>query len=298
MRKKIRIFSLLVGLSTGVFAQIGGEYDPYLINPSLGGSKEMVTIGTLYQTEMSAYDYHPKSFLLWGTSPFSNQRVAGGFKVSSVEAGVLRNVSAEATFIYYVDVADSRLSFGLSAGINQLQLMRNRVEVRDLSDPILQGAETGNWFNANLGVAISKSNIYYVGLATYNLLPKQTNWMVSDFENKTEILYALAGMYTFDFDVVKLECSTLLSTSRPDDFSWLHYGVSTKLLFGKDFWIGTGYESQSIIKGSFGINIQNLSFGYTGNYCFAKTYNYAFNKHEIVLILKLPYSKTSKTTGA
>lgn len=299
MKNKTRICSLLLVLSTGVFAQTGGSYDPYLLNPSLGGYLEMVKIGTLYQTEMSAYDYHPQSFILWGSSPFNNQRVAGGFKIASQEGGVLKNLSAEATFIYHIPIGSSKLSFGLSGGFNQLQLMRNNVQVFDPSDPILQGSESGNWFNANFGLAFSKVNTYYFGLAAYNLLPEQTNWMVSSFENKAKINYILSGMYTFallEGDIL-WEITGNAHTNELTDISWLHYNMDTRLIFWKDFWIGSGYGDNLTIKGNAGINVQNLSFAYCGYYSFGDIgkYNYSFTRHEIVLILKFNYSKTSKT---
>ena len=101
--KKIRFFLLLVVLiSMKGFAQQGGEYDPYLSNPSLGGYNEMAKVGLLYQRENTAFNYSPKSFILWGSSLFNNQRVAAGFKVASQEGGVLKNTSAEAHFIYFV----------------------------------------------------------------------------------------------------------------------------------------------------------------------------------------------------
>lgn len=302
MKNKFRICSLLVVLSTGVFAQTGSGYDPYLANPSLGGYNEMVKIGTLYQTEMGAYDYHPQSFFLWGTSPFNNKRVAGGFKIASQEAGILHNLSAEATFIYHVPIGGSKLSFGLSGGFNQLQLMRDRVEVYDPSDPILQGSESGNWFNSNFGIAFSQVNRYYVGLAAYNLLPKQTNWMVSEFENKTNITYVANGMYTFSLleNVLLLESSAYVMSSNIQDLKGIMYGASGKFILNKDLLFTVGYASSFVIKGGFGVNVQNLSFGYCGSYSFGTTgqYNYPFTKHEIVLMLKLPYSKTSKGSGS
>jgi type IX secretion system PorP/SprF family membrane protein len=298
MKTKIRICSLLVLVSTGVFAQQFSNHDPYLSNPSLGGYEEMVKIGGLYQTTMTVYDYHPTSFILWGSSPFNNQRVAGGFKIASQEGGVIQNLSAEATFIYHVPVGGSKLSFGLSGGFNQLQLMRDRVHVHNIDDPILQGSEAGNWFNANFGLAFSKVNNYYFGLAAYNLLPKQTNWMVSSFENRAKITYILSGMYSFallDGDII-WEFSGNAYTNNPTDINWIHYNVDTKLLFWKDFWVGTGYSDNITIKGQAGFNVQNLSFGYIGFYSFgnAGNYGYSFPKHEIILMLKLPYSKPSK----
>jgi type IX secretion system PorP/SprF family membrane protein len=295
MKIKIRICSLLVLLSTGVFGQTEGVYDPYLVNPSLGGYNSFVKLGSIYQTEMSAYDYSPKSFLIWGTSPFNNQRVAGGFKIASQEGGVLNNISAEATFIYHVPVGSSKLSFGLSGSFNQLKLMKDRVEAFDINDPILQGAESGNWFNSNFGISFSQVGKYYIGLAAYNLLPSQTDWMVSSFENKADIMYVANGMYRFTLmeNVLFLESSAFVNTY---DFKKINYGAFTKFIINKNLEFGFGYKESSIIKSGFGINIQNLSFGYYGSYSFgtAGQYNYPFTKHSIVLMVKLPYSKSSK----
>lgn len=300
--KKIKVFSLLIVLSTGVLAQNWGEYDPYLSNPSLGAHNEMLKIGSLYQTEMTAYDYNPKSWLFWATSPFNNQRVAWGLKLSSIEGGVLKNTSAEANFIYNIPLSKTRLSFSLGGSVNQLQLIRERVEVYDLNDPIIQGAESGNWFNANFGISFSKVNTYYFGLAAYNLLPSQTNWMVSSFENKSKITYNLSGMYTFDFleGNLQWELTGLASTNHPENFYLLKYCISTRIMFfKKSFWIGTGYLNETTIKGNFGVNVQNVSFAYTGYYSLgtASNYGYSFTKHEVVVILKLPYSKASKNSG-
>jgi len=295
MKQKIRLLLIILLTSTLAYSQNSNEYDPYLANPSLGGFEEIVKIGSLYQTAMTAYDYNPKSIILWGTSPFNNQRVAGGFKIASQEGGVLRNISAEATFIYRVPVLDgSMLSFALSGSMNQLELLKNRAEVLDPNDPILQGSQSGNWFNSNFGFALSKVNTYYFGLAAYNLLPKKTDWMVSNFENKSDITYVSSGMYRFNMNNVELEIVGNLSTNQIKDLDWFRYNLVTKAIFLKSFWIGAGYSNGKTIRGLVGLNFQNLSFGYTGHYSFNDLENYAMPEHEIIISLKIPYSKQSK----
>ncbi len=173
-------------------------------------------------------------------------------------------------------------------------MIRNRVEVHDPFDPILQGAESGNWFNANFGLALNQVDRYYIGIAAYNLLPSQTDWMVSSFENKTDITYAMNGMYRFTLveKVLFLEGNAYVITQ---DFKKIQYGGNGKFIINKDVLFSVGYDaSANTMKGGFGINVQNLSFGYCGSYSFGDVYGYSFTKHEIVLMLNILYSGKSK----
>ncbi len=297
--KKIRLFFLLICISLGSFAQNWGEYDPYIINSSLGGNKDMFVSGLSYNESNTAFENHPKKLMAWGNGLFTRQ-VAGGFRIKVEQVGVIQHIAADFSFIYKIPIRDFYISASLDGGFRQYSLNVNERKILDY-EPDHSESLSGSSFNANVGFSISKVNKFYVGLFVSNLVPNQTNWLTKTFENQIDINYNLATMYTFHFNnIIHWEWTGYISTSMPDNSNAFEYGISNRVIFKKDFWLSTGYQNESTFRAGIGMNIHTISVAYATYYSFGDVakYGYSFTQHEIVLLLRIPYSKSSKSTGS
>lgn len=271
----------------------------YAFNPAGGGMNDIGEISSCYYNTYGSANNNPLGFLLMGTAPFPGDNYAAGFRFTSESGGVLNSTMAEATFIYHRPIfQNSKLSFGLSAVFNQLGLLRDRINAQHPNDPILNGAKTGFWGDANFGVSLYETNKYYAGIGVYNLLGGRTNLLVTDFNNRSARLYTLSGMYTFN--VLKgdgrLEMTGLAMSYFSKGSSDINYDISARIIMKKSFWIGSGYAPNTA-KFLFGVYFQNFAIGYSGGIGLGDISKHTFSlpKHEIFLKIEFNNSKASRS---
>lgn len=308
MKKIYLILGLSFSLSTlnGYSQRIwGNPVGEYAYNPAGAAMNDLGEITSAYYTDYMSATNSPKGILLMGSSPFANDNMGAGFRVVSESGGVLENIMAEATYVYKVQVGrSSKLSFGLSGVYNQIGINTSLVNAQNTNDPILtQGAQSGSWFDTNFGINFYQANKFYIGVATYNLLSNRTNWLLTNFSNRESRLASLTGMYTLDLfsGQGKVETTGVAQAYLPQDkysFSSVSYDVTSRLIFKKAFWIGSGYAN-NMVKILCGVYVQNLAIGYAGGIGLGDiaTSTYALPKHELFLKLDLDTSKSSRSNA-
>ncbi|MBE6311567.1 MAG: type IX secretion system membrane protein PorP/SprF [Bacteroidales bacterium] len=282
----------------------GNPMGQYVYNPAGASTNDIGEISVNYYRNYMSATNSPKVISLMGASPFANNTMGAGFRFCADNAGVLKNLTAEATFVYKVQIArSSRLSFGLSATYNQMALDKGLMNPQHPDDPILTAAsDAGSWFDMNFGVSIYQTNKYYVGLAMYNLLSQRTNWLMEEnlFVNRSARLASLCGMYTFDIHQgdFKIELSGVAQTYIPQEkysFSAVSYDLSARFILKKMFWLGSGY-SNDMAKLLAGFYIQRFTIGYAGGFSTGdlKNLTNTMPRHEIFLRVEFETSKASR----
>lgn len=304
--KKIYILislSLLLVSSQSFGQRIwGNPVGQYAYNPAGAAMNDLGELVSCYYSTYESAINHPQGFLLMGSSSFPSDKVGAGFRFTSETGGVIKNLMGEATFVYKTPISrDTKLAFGLSAVFNQIGLDYDKVSPQHANDPILtEGAESGSYIDANFGVSIYEQNLFYVGLACYNLAGQQTSWLLDNFTNRSSRLLSASGMYSLNLfsGDGKLETTAVGMTYMPQDKFTLSYDFTSRLIIKKAFWIGAGY-SNNLVKVLAGLYIQNLSVGYTGGIGVGdiSNYTYALPKHELFLRMELNTSKSSRTNA-
>ncbi len=304
--KRIYIISailLLLSSTNGYSQRIwGNPIGQYAYNPAGAAMSDLSEIVAAYYHTYASANNSPRGYMLMGSATFPNQNMGAGFKFNSEPAGVLTNLSAEATYVYKVAVSmNSKLSFGLSGTFNQMGIDDQIVNPQHAQDPILLlGAESGYWFDMNFGISLNEANQYYLGVACNNLLGQQTDWLLSDyysFENRAARLISISGMYSFNLmhGDAKLETTGTTMFYVPEDEYSVVYDFNARFIFKKAFWAGMGYTN-NMAKILLGLYIQNINIGYAGGIGLGEiaAETYSLPKHEIFLRLELDTSKSSR----
>jgi type IX secretion system PorP/SprF family membrane protein len=276
----------------------GSSLGQYAFNPAGGGMNDVGEISTCYYNSFASCNNNPTGILLMGTAPFPSDNIAAGFRLTTESGGVLNSTMAEATFIYKRPILNNaKLAFGLSAVYNQLSILHNRLNPQHPNDPVINGAHSGFWGDANFGASLYQTNKYYAGIGVYNLLAGKTNLLVSDFTNRSARLFSLSGMYVFN--VMKgdgrLEV-TGVAMSYLKGNAYVNYDVTSRIIMKKSFWAGAGYAPNTA-KILFGVYFQNFSVGYSGGIGLGdiSKQTYSFPKHELYLKIEFNNSKTSRS---
>lgn len=305
MRKTlyISVISLLFIFSINANSQRiwSNPLSMYAYNPSAGAMNDLGELVACYYNSYASAHNSPHGILLMGSSSFPSDRLGAGFKFTSEPGGVLENMSAEATFVYKAPISrNAKLAFGLSAVYHQMGINSDLANPQHPEDPILlMSGESGSWVDANFGMSVYEANKYYLGVAMYDLIGQQTGWMLPDsiFSNRAKRLMSTTGSFTINMfrGDAKLETNAIGMFYMPQDKFSMSYDVSSRLIFGKSFWIGSGYAN-GMVKLIAGLYIQNLSIGYTGALATGEIsdYTYSMPKHELFLRMELNTSSASR----
>lgn len=308
MKCKLSIISallILLQVSVNTSAQHrmwGNPIGPYAYNPAGANVNDMGEIlATYYMTYVDAKNAPQGALLLGSTSlPFDN--MGAGFRFDYETGGVLKNIMAEATYVYKINIGrQNKLAFGLSGTYNQIAVQSSKINAKDENDPFLvNGTQSDFWFDFNLGVSFYQPNHYYIGVAAYNIAGGQSfaDWKVSGFEGRTSRLFTASGMYMLGLmnGDLKFEFTANGMFYIPQDSFTPVYDVNVRGIYKKIFWLGTGY-TENMVKVLAGVYVQNFSVGYAGGIGVGgdiTSYTYSFPRHEVFLRLELNTSKGSK----
>jgi type IX secretion system PorP/SprF family membrane protein len=305
MKKKFLLAGVLIlFLFNHVHSQRiwGSPAGQYAFNPAGAAMNDLGEISSCYHNNYGSAYNNPVGFLLMGSAPLPVDNSGIGFRLTSESGGILKSTMAEGTYIYRIPAGkNSKLSFGLSGVLNQLGIIRERINAQYPNDPVLQGAQSGFWFDANFGVSLYSINKYNIGIAAYNLLGGSTDWLISGFSNRTSRLLTLNGMYSFNVlsGDGKLEISGVGMSYLTDGTKNIIYDISSRVVLKKSFWAGCGYVPGAV-KLLLGVYYQNFAIGYSGGIDLGEItkYTYSLPRHELFLKIEFNNSKTSRPQSA
>lgn len=292
----LSLFLINTGKSQRIWNSPSGQY---AFNPAGAAMSDLADISTCYYNNYGSANNNPEGFLLMGSAPLPVDNTGAGFRFISESGGILKSTSAKATFIYRIPVgSSSKLSFGLSGVLNQVGIIRDRVNAQYPDDPVLQSAQSGFWGDADFGISLYSANKYYFGVAVNNLLKGSTNWLISDFSTRSDRLLNLSGMYSIYVlsGEGKLEISGVAQSYLTNGTENINYDISSRIIIKKCFWIGSGYEP-GMVKLLFGVYYQNFAIGYSGGIDLGEIskYTYALPLHELFLRIEFNNSRPSRT---
>lgn len=140
----------------------------YLANPAMAGIEQGLNLNLGYQQQWANTPGSPSLQSFTGDYGL-DKNVGLGLNVSNDQAGLIRQTKVMGTYAYHLPLtAQSRLSFGLSVGINDTYL-DNNIVVGDASDLSLgRFNEHGLYVDGDFGIAYT-SNGFNVQGAIPNL---------------------------------------------------------------------------------------------------------------------------------
>ncbi len=271
----------------------------YAYNPAGANVNDMGEILATYYTTYASANNSPRGMMLMGSTSFPWDNIGAGFRFTAEPSGVLKNLMGELTFVYKVNTGrNTKLAFGLSGVYSQMSLDNDLMRPQHADDPFLvQGAESGYWFDANFGINFQRANVFYIGAACYNMIGQQTSWLLPNYTARSSRLLSLSGMYSLNMlkGDLKAELSGVALCFVPCETFAPAYDLTLRAIIKKVAWVGGGITNR-MAKVLAGVYIQNFSVGYAG--CIGlgdlSAYTYSFPKHELFLRMEFDTSKSSK----
>lgn len=268
LKKKLLLPLVLffVILVVDVNAQQDAQYTQYMfntisVNPAYAGSRGQFSAAALYRSQWVGLDGAPESFTLNLHSPIRNSKLGYGVSLvkDDIGDGVVSETYLDAVISYTVDVSlDGKLSFGLKAGGNILNLDFNGLRNFDVEPVNVDNIE--NRFSPNVGLGIYyHTNKFYAGLSAPNLLKtehfdnSQSSASSVQFLSQERINFYLITGYVFDLSG-NLKFKPALLTKAVGGAP-LQVDLSASFLFNDKFSLGAAYRWDAAISALAGFQI-------------------------------------------
>lgn len=258
--------AIFLALISTVNAQQDAQYTQYMfntmsVNPAYAGSRGQFSAAALYRSQWVGLDGAPETFTLNLHSPIRNSRLGYGVSViqDNIGDGVVSETYFDAIVSYTIDVSlEGKLSFGLKAGGNLLNLDFNGLRNFDLEPVSIDNIE--NRFSPNIGLGLYyHTNKFYAGLSAPNILETEhfdnarTDANSAQFLSKERINFYFITGYIFDLNG-NLKFKPALLTKVVGGAP-LQLDMSASFLFNDKFSFGAAYRWDAALSGLVGFQI-------------------------------------------
>lgn len=303
MIKHLKKTLFLLGLCSALFvqdlqAQQDSQYSQYMyntvtINPGYAGSRGMLSMFGMYRNQWVGLDGAPETLNFSLNSPIGLRRVGVGLNFISDRIGPSSEDILTADFSYSIPVFNpqTKLSFGLKAGINMFNLDVNKLNAENPNDVTLTNR---NLTSPVVGIGFYlHSKKWYFGLSTPNMLETEhyDEIAVSTATEKLH-LYAMGG-YVFDLNSdLKLKPAFLVKAVSGAP---LAVDISANLQLYERLSLGASYRWDAAVGALAGFNVSdNIMIGYAYDYETTELQKYNSGSHEIFLRFELGTRVRSK----
>jgi type IX secretion system PorP/SprF family membrane protein len=169
----------LGGLALNASAQQDPMYTHYMyntlsINPAYAGSRDALSITALHRSQWVGFDGSPTTQTITMHAPIANKHIGLGLTAVNDKIGPVNNTSVAGQFAYMMHLnSKSKLSLGVSGGVNILQADLNSLGLDQQNDPAFQN-NLSNRVTPNFGFgAYYSRERFYAGVSTPNLIQNQ-----------------------------------------------------------------------------------------------------------------------------
>lgn len=227
-------------------------YNTMSINPAYAGSRDVLSAAVLHRSQWLGFDGGPASQTLSAHSPIRDGQMGLGLNVVNDKIGVTQETDINAVYSYAIEVSRyTKLSFGLNAGVNLINVDFNELNTFDPTDPEFNN-NIENKISPQVGLgALLYNDQYFVGLSVPALLRNDrfSDNSVADATVRDRLHYYLTAGLVFDLTPdLKFKPSVMM---RHVSGAPLLAELSTNFLINDKFTAGAAYRLNSAFSGLF-----------------------------------------------
>lgn len=282
--------TLLVFAAVQLSAQQDPLFSQYMfnklaVNPAYAGSRDVLTLDALYRYQWVNIDGGPQTFSASLHTPTRNEHIGLGVNVYHDAIGPTVNQGAMASFSYRILFPQSKLSFGISAGVKYSDVLWSRITTLQGEDPLLQAPLKNKAVpDASFGIYYY-SKKYYVGFSSKQLFQNQMGVVTVKGEQQfTKLLrhfYGMAGAAFPVSDELVFRPSVLVKfvQNAPPQMD-----LNASFMIANTFWVGASYRTEKAMSFMTEFNLsESLRLGYSYDYWFNELQTCNKGSHEIRL---------------
>ena len=296
-----RTFYILLIVMSGISAQ--AQQDPqftqYMFNnlyitPAYAGVDGVTQLTAIHRSQWLGYQSSfgdggaPTTQMISFTSPIYKLKSGFGTYISNDQLGPQNNLEAQAMFAYHLGIKDSKLSFGLKAGIYSVSINGTHYRwIQDNDKLIVTGKESQ--VRPDLGFGIFyRSEKYYAGFGVNHLIKSEFDFGVNEARNALEnhMNFTAGYYYEVNFDL-KLNPTILVKT----DFKEYSFDLGVIATLKDKMWAGLSFrqsEAANVLLGYSFMKDKSLRFGYAIDVVVKDQEAKENFSHELLLSYQLP----------
>jgi type IX secretion system PorP/SprF family membrane protein len=293
--KKYSLIVILVFMSIFVHAQQDPHFTQYFdnalfVNPAYAGSKGVMNITGLHREQWVGFDGRPRSTTLSLHSPLTYESVGLGLTLVNDQIGPIQQTMFYGDFSYSIRFRqkDHKLSFGLKAGFNIINVTTNELVTTEASDPKLLN-NVRNHINPNFGLGIYyHTPKFFVGLSSPKILENSYDGMSKTNVERRHYFGIIGG-------VIKLSSTwKLRPTAQVKVTKGAPIGIdlSAAGIYREKFWMGTMYR----LNAAFGAFVQyqitpQFKLGLASDFGTQEIRNYNYGTFEMLASYDFVFKK-------
>ncbi|MFM7430707.1 MAG: type IX secretion system membrane protein PorP/SprF [Flammeovirgaceae bacterium] len=304
MKKLLLYFIFCVGFVAPLLAQQDPQFTNYMFNtlyfnPGFAGVEGVTKLTAIHRSQWLGYTptfgggEAPTTQIISMTTPIFKLNSGFGAYIINDRLGAQNNLEAQATYAYHLGIKNSKLSFGLRAGIYSQTINFDLYKPVDPNDKLLykKGSESQIRPDLALGIFWRKEK-YYVGLSFNHLTQSTFDFGLSQRNALQTHVYLTGGyFYEVNFDL-KFQFMTLISS----DFSQTTVNVGGIAYFKDTMWGGLSFRSSEAAILMLGYSLlkdKSLKIGYALDYVIQDQAAKRPTSHELMLTYELPVNPGS-----
>lgn len=196
-------------IGTSAFAQQDPVFSQYMFNnlymtPAYAGVEGVTRVSAIHRSQWLGYQSSvgdggaPTTQMFSFVTPVNKLRSGAGLYVMNDRLGPQNNLEAQVSYAYHLGIKDSKLSFGIKAGIYSQAINGNYYRYIDEGDPmIMKGKESQ--IRPDLGVGLFyRAEKYYVGAGFNHLLKSEFDFGMDSVRSALANHLNLTGGYFYE----------------------------------------------------------------------------------------------------
>ncbi|MFP5438235.1 MAG: type IX secretion system membrane protein PorP/SprF [Bacteroidia bacterium] len=299
MRTKITLLQLhicLLLLFCGGFANAQQEpqytqymYNTLTVNPGYTGSPGVLQANLLHRTQWVGMRGAPQTQAFSIHTPWSElyEQIGVGLSVVNDQLGPSNEVYADGNFSYALKMGEeSKLVFGLKAGVRVLNIDWSKGRYRQEGDPLLN-ANINNRFNPTIGAGIYYyTSNWYAGVSVPNFIQNNYYNDVQESMMADRLHYYVIGGYVFNLsDDIKFKPAVLAKIVNGAPIT---ADVSANFLLQEVVTLGAAYRWDDSVSALAGVQVsRNIFVGYSYDYSVTELNKYNNGSHEFMMRFEL-----------
>lgn len=286
----------------GVLAQQDPQFTQYMFNtlyynPGYAGVDGVTKLTAILRSQWTGYTPTsggggaPTTQLISMSTPLFKINSGFGAYISNDRLGPQNNLEAQASYAYHLGIKESKLSFGIRAGVYSQSFNVNLYKPIDPNDTAIPSGVSIVRPDLAIGLFYRKEK-YYAGVSFNHLIKATYDFGASPRNALQTHMYITGGyFYELNFDV-KFQATGLVKT----DFTKTSFDVGGLAYFKDTMWGGVSFrqsEAAIVMLGYSLFKDKSMKLGYALDYIIKDRAAKQPTSHEFMLTYELPVNPGS-----
>jgi len=296
-----KYYTLSIGLILLVFSDIYAQQDPQytqymyntqVVNPAYTSANDALSFALLTRRQWVGFDGAPNTSTFTMNNPFwIKEKMGIGLSVVHDKIGpaIEGNYTIDYAYTFYNDYK-SKITLGLKAGINSLNVDFSRLNIYDLGDVQFEN-NINNRISPQIGAGVYyNTDRFYAGLSIPNFLSTKhyetSNGTGAGSVARDRMHYFLITGYVWDINpVLKFKPAAMVKIVRG---SPMQLDLSANFLINEALTLGAAYRLSAALSGLVGFQVSNSVFlGFAYDYQTTDLQEYSSGSYELIFRLDI-----------